>query len=76
MEPTPELIDALYREEVEAARRMDPAEKLIAPARLFDFACSITRSGIKAERPGASEAEILQLLRERLRMARRTEAGT
>lgn len=75
MEPTLELIEELDREEVERARAMPPAEKLIAGARLFDYACSITMAGIRKQFPKADEAEALEILRERLAWSRRHEEG-
>lgn len=73
MGPTPELIDALYREEVERARRMPGELKLIAGARLFDMACRVMADGIRAQHPGISDEELLRVTRERLRLARRLE---
>jgi hypothetical protein len=63
MEPTPELLDQLRREEIEDARRMSVAQKLAAGGELFDMACEVTLSGIRAEHPGASEEEVLTMLR-------------
>lgn len=73
MEPTQELIDAIYRGKVEAARRMSPEEKLFAGAELFDYACEITKAGIRHQLPEADEEEVLRILRERLALAERLE---
>lgn len=73
MEPTPELIDAIYRDKVEAARRMTPEEKLFAPADLFEYACEITLAGIRFQHPEADEERVRELLRERLRLRERLE---
>jgi hypothetical protein len=73
MEPTPELIDALYREKVAAARRLSPGEKLLAGPRLFDYACRITMAGIRHQHPDANEDRLREILRERLALARRLE---
>lgn len=73
MEPTQELIDALHRDKVRAAEAMSPADRFIAGARLFDYACEITKSGIRAQHPDADEATVLNILRERLEWARRRE---
>jgi hypothetical protein len=61
------------REAVEAARVRPSAEKLLEGLRLFDRTCRIMAAGIAYERPGADAAEILQTLRERLRIARQLE---
>ena len=67
------LIDELYREEVIEARRMSPADKILAGQRLFESACRMTLAGIRNQNPGASEDRCLEILRERLALARRME---
>ena len=73
MNPTPELIGQLDREDLEQARRMTPEQKLIAGAELFDYACEISKAGIRAQYPDADESEVLRILRERLELAERLE---
>ncbi|HEY3242933.1 MAG TPA: hypothetical protein VGM03_06225 [Phycisphaerae bacterium] len=73
MEPTKELIDALYREEVLEARAMAPEEKLLAGAQLFDLACRVTLDGIRAQYPDASDEECERILEARLALGRRLE---
>jgi hypothetical protein len=75
MEPTPELVDALYRDKVRAARAMKPEAKLLAGAELFDWASSITMAGIRAQHPAADARQVLQMLRDRLALAERLEAA-
>ncbi len=75
MEPTQELIDNLYRERVLRARRTPPEEKLRDGPRLFDYACRITKAGIHAQHPEADEARVLEILRQRLTLRERLEAG-
>lgn len=75
MEPTQELIDALYREEILLARRMSPEEKFLAGPRLFDRVCRIMRDGIRDQHPGADEARVEEILQARLRLTRRLESG-
>ena len=41
MEPTGTPVDRLYRDDLLAARRRTPEEKLLAAPQLFDFACRI-----------------------------------
>lgn len=74
MEPTPQPIDALYREEVLEARAQPPEEKLLAGAQLFDMACRITLDGIRAQHPDADEQECERILEARLALGRRLEA--
>jgi len=73
MEPTQQLIDELDRDEVRRARQMRPAEKFIAGARLFDYACRITMAGIRSQHPDADDAKVLAILKDRLEWARRRE---
>jgi len=73
MEPTPELIDAIYIQKVLRARRMVPEQKLLAGARLFDYAREIAMSGIRHQNPGASPERIRELFRQRLKIARQLD---
>ena len=66
-------VDDIEREALEAARTRDPADKLRDGLRLFDRTCAIMTAGIRSERPGATDAEVLQILRARLRLARTLE---
>jgi hypothetical protein len=68
-----QLAVELLREDVERARRMDPAEKFWAGPRLFDMACEVTMAGIRRDHPNASEEEVRRILRERLMLAERLE---
>jgi len=67
------LAEELYRERVVEARAMPPEEKLLAGEELFDYACAITLAGIRNQFPGASEAECLRILEERLELRERME---
>lgn len=73
MEPDQQLIDALYRDRVRAARAMKPEDKLLAGARLFDRTCRIMSDGIRDEFPDAGEQRVREILAERLALARRLE---
>jgi hypothetical protein len=75
MEPTQELIDAIYRERVLRARRMSAEEKFLAGPRLFDRECQIMRDEIRSERPDTTEVEIEAILRQKLELRRRLEYG-
>ena len=52
---------------------MTDEEKLLAGARLFDMACRVTLDGIRHERPELTDPELLEVLRSRLRLARKLE---
>jgi hypothetical protein len=68
MQPTDELLDQLQREDVADARRMSFADKFLAGAELFDYACRITMAGIRNQNPGFNEQQILDELRRRVAM--------
>lgn len=73
MEPTRELIDDIYRQRVLRARATPPDEKLLDGPRLFEYACEITRSGIRNQHPDADENRVREILRERLAWRRSLE---
>jgi hypothetical protein len=75
MEPTRELIDAIYRDRVLRARRTPEAQKLLAGAELFEGACRRMADGLRDENPGADEAEIQELLHRRLALLRRLRSA-
>ena len=70
MEPTRELIDDIESERFARAKQMTPGERMIAGAQLFDMACRWAEAGIRAQHRGASDAEVFEILEERLRIAR------
>ncbi len=67
------LSEELYRERVEAARKMSPEEKLLAGEELFEYACAITLAGIQNQFPNANEQECRDILRQRLKLRKRME---
>jgi hypothetical protein len=73
MEPTQELIDALYRDKVRSARRMTPEQKLAAGAELFDSVCQIMRAGILGQFPGIDEEGVQAQMARRLQFLHRQE---
>lgn len=68
------LADEIYCERVLQARRTLPEERILDGPRLFDYACSITMAGLKMELPNASNLELREALRRRLKIARQLEA--
>ena len=73
MQPTPELIDQLYRERVRRARQMPPEAKLLAGAELYEDVCGRMRAGIRHQYPDADERRVNEILRERVNRLRRLE---
>jgi hypothetical protein len=72
--PYAALAEELFRERVLEARKMPPAEKILAGQRLFESACRITLSGIRNQFPGQTEEQYLEILRQRLAWRRRRQA--
>lgn len=66
VEPTKELVDALYADKVRAARQTPMEERFLAGPRLFDFACQLMRAGIRMSFPTADESEVERELDRRL----------
>ena len=70
-----DLADHILRERIVRARGMKPQDKLSAGIELFEFACEITRAGIRMQNPHADDAEVERILADRLELGRRLEAG-
>ena len=68
------LADSIYRERVERARRQPLIDRLLAGGELFDYACGITKAGIRAQNPTFTDEQVLAELRRRLVLGRRLEA--
>ena len=73
MEPTTELVDEIYRGRVLRARTTPIDQKFLAGADLFEYACQLTCDGIRHQNPGIDEAQVQQILHERLALRRRLE---
>lgn len=71
--PYQPLIEELYKDEVLAARRMSPEEKLLAGEELFQYACSITLEGIRNQNPDFTPEECQGELERRLELAERMD---
>lgn len=72
-EPSKELIDQIERDKLRRAAKMSPGDRLLAGPRSFDLACAFTKAGLRAQNPDATEAEIPEILRARLRLTRKLE---
>ena len=67
---------SIRRERVARARRMTVDERVSEGGPLFDYACSITISGIKCQNPGISDADAMFELRRRFAIGERRQART
>ena len=72
-EPLREPTDDISRDKLRAARRMSEEDRFLAGPRLFDYACRIALDGIRSQYPDATEQEVREILRQRLKLARRLE---
>jgi hypothetical protein len=70
------LADAIERDRFLRARRMTLEQRLVQGAELFDYACQASLAGLRAQFPNATEAELQERLRQRIRRARELEAAT
>ena len=62
-------IDEL-RSEVLRAQQMTDQDRFLAGAELFDYACSITLAGIRAQNPNLSSSEHQEVLKNRIHRGR------
>ncbi len=67
------LADAIYRERVLRARQTPAEKRILDGPGLFDFACTASLSGLRLEMPNASDAELREGLRRRLRIGRKLQ---
>ena len=73
VEPTRKLIDAIYGEKVLRSRRMTPQRRIEVGAELSDMGRQMMREAIRRQNPSASDDEIHQEMRHRLKLARKLE---
>ena len=73
MEPTQELVDAIYRDKVLRARKRRLEDKVLAGAELFAEVCERMTGGIRMQYPGADDAKIKAIRRQWLDRVRRLQ---
>jgi len=73
VEPTSELIDALYREKILRARRMTLQRRVEVGAELSDVGRQMMHEAIRRENPAASDEEVRQLIGQRLELKRKLD---
>jgi hypothetical protein len=61
--------------DVESARRQTFAQKFLAGAELFDYACQITEAGIRMQHPEFGDEQVRAELRRRIEIGGRLEEG-
>lgn len=75
MDDIRELSAAIFHDRVRRARQMSGEDKLRAGFELFEYACGITRAGIRFQNPAADDAEVERILAARLALQRKLEIG-
>ena len=73
MEPSQDLVDALYRDKVLRAREAPLGEKLLSGAKLFEIAWKRMLDGARAQHPDLDDAGLLELMRRRAERLRRLQ---
>lgn len=73
MDPTPELIDAIYREKVERARRVPPERRMRIGPELYDRWRMLVEGSVHTDDPNATGEDVIREIDRRLRIARRLE---
>jgi hypothetical protein len=73
VEPTTELVDAIYREKVLRSRRMTPQRRMEVGAELSDAGRQMMREAILRQNPIATEEEIRLEMRHRFELTRKLE---
>jgi hypothetical protein len=63
--------DRALQEQIERYRRMTGEQRLAIALELHELSCNVAREGIRHQHPGADEAEVERLLRERIKLAYR-----
>ena len=58
------------QEQIERYQRMTGEQRLSIALELHELSCNVAREGIRHQNPGADNAEVERLLRQRLELAR------
>ena len=61
--------EAALEAQIEKYRKMTGEERLALALRLHEFSCDVAREGIRAQCPGATNEEVEQRLKDRIRLA-------
>lgn len=62
------------REAIEDARAQTFEQKFLAGPELFDYACEITKGGIRGEHPDFTDEQVMAELRRRIEIGERRRA--
>ncbi len=69
-----DVAEAVFRRRIEAARGLDPADKLLAGPKLFERARRLAIAGLRHAHPDADEATIRLLAEQQPAVIRRLES--
>lgn len=67
------ILDPLWLRDVESARRQTFAQKFLAGAELFDYACEVMETGIRMRHPQFGNEQVKAELRRRIEIGARLE---
>jgi hypothetical protein len=73
VEPSEELVDAIYREKVLRSRRMTVQRRMEVGAELSDMGRQMMREAILRQNPAATGDEIRREMRYRFKLSRKLE---
>ncbi len=73
MVPSKREIDAMFWEEIRAARSATAERKLLAGAQLYDRVRRLMSDGVRNQYPEANDDEVREIVRARFALARRLE---
>lgn len=65
--------DPVWQRKVEAARRQTFAQKFMAGAELFDYACKVSEAAIRMQHPEFNDEQVSAELRRRIDIGKRLE---
>ncbi len=63
--------EAARRKQIEIYQRMTPEQRLERELDAWEFACEVSRCGIRHQHPEATPEEVERLLQERIALGRR-----
>jgi Rv0078B-related antitoxin len=73
MEPTDELVDAIYRDKVLRSRKLTIGRRVEIGAELSDLGRQMMREAVRRDFPAASQEEIEAELRRRIALSRKLD---
>jgi hypothetical protein len=73
VKPSQQLLDAIEHSKQQQADAMDPVDRALAGAKLYDMVCERLAWGVAMECPDLAEDEIAAVVAERVRVMRQED---